>query len=59
LTLSGKGTGQGEVKGSMAFDRKDYGIDGSIPFITIANRVEVNVNLRAKRVGGPPVVFKQ
>jgi polyisoprenoid-binding protein YceI len=25
LNFSGKGTGHGEVKGTMAFDRKDYG----------------------------------
>jgi hypothetical protein len=43
----------------MAFDRKDYGIDGSIPFIKIADRVEVDVDLVAKRVSGPPLVFKQ
>lgn len=59
LTLSGKGTGSGEVKGTMAFDRKDYGINGSIPFIKIADRVEVTVDLKAKRVSGPPLVFKQ
>jgi polyisoprenoid-binding protein YceI len=59
LTLSGKGTGSGEVKGTMAFDRKDYGMDSNIPFIKIADRVEVTVDLRAKRVSGPPVVFKQ
>jgi hypothetical protein len=43
----------------MAFDRKDYGVDGSIPFIKIVDRVEVTVNLEAKRVSGPPVIFKQ
>ncbi len=59
LTLSGKGTGSGEIKGSMYFDRKDYGINGSIPFVTIADRVEVDVDLKAKRVSGPAVVFKQ
>src|SRR5271163_1159957 len=59
LTLTGKGTGSGEIKGSMYFDRKDYGINGSIPFVTIADRVQVDVALTAKRVGGPPVVFKQ
>jgi polyisoprenoid-binding protein YceI len=59
LTLSGKGTGSGEVKGTMAFDRKDYGINGSIPFIKIADRVEVDVDLKANRISGPPVVFKQ
>ena len=59
LTVSGAGTGSGEIKGTMAFDRKDYGVDGSIPFIKIADRVEVDVDLKAKRISGPPVVFKQ
>jgi len=58
LTLTGKGTGNGEVKGTMAFDRKDYGLNGSIPFIKIADRVEVTVDLKAKRVSGPPVNLK-
>jgi hypothetical protein len=43
----------------MAFDRKDYGMDGSIPFIKIDDRVEVTISLQAKRVGGPPVMFEQ
>jgi polyisoprenoid-binding protein YceI len=60
LTLAGtKGSGQGDIKGAMYFDRKDYGMNGSIPFVTIADRVEVDVNLKVKRVSGPPVVFKQ
>jgi polyisoprenoid-binding protein YceI len=59
LTLSGKGTGQGEVTGTMAFDRKDYGMNSGIPFIKIADRVEVNVHLVGKRVSGPPLVFQQ
>jgi polyisoprenoid-binding protein YceI len=59
LTLSGKGTGSGEVKGTMAFDRKQYGMNSGIPFIKIADRVEVNVALKGKRVSGPPLVFKQ
>ncbi|MBV9501436.1 MAG: YceI family protein [Acidobacteriaceae bacterium] len=59
LTVSGKGTGSGEIKGTMAFDRKDYGMNSGIPFIRIANRVEVNVDLHGKRVSGPPLVFKQ
>lgn len=28
LTVSGKGTGSGEIKGSMVFNRKDYGMNG-------------------------------
>lgn len=59
LTLSGKGTGSGEIKGTMAFDRKDYGMNSGIPFIKIADRVEVTVDLKGKRISGPPVVFQQ
>ena len=59
LTITGKGTGVGSVKGTMAFDRKDYGMNSGIPFIKIADRVEVNVDLHGKRVSGPPIVFKQ
>ena len=43
----------------MAFDRKDYGVDGSILFLRIANRVEVTVDLHAKRVSGAPLIFKK
>ena len=42
----------------MAFDRKDYGMNSNIPFIKIANHVEVDVDLTAKRTSGPAVVFK-
>jgi len=59
LAVSGAGTGSGEIKGTMAFDRRDYGMTKGIPFIRIADRVEVTVNLKAKRVSGPPVVLKQ
>jgi polyisoprenoid-binding protein YceI len=59
LTVSGKGTGTGEVKGAMAFDRKEFGMNSGIPFIKIADRVEVTVDLKYKRVSGPPLVFKE
>jgi polyisoprenoid-binding protein YceI len=59
FTITGKGTGAGELTGTMAFDRKDYGMNSGIPFIKIADRVEVIVDLKGKRVSGPPVVFKQ
>ncbi len=60
LTVNGaRGSGEGEIKGTMAFDRKDYGVDGSIPFIKIADRVQVDVDLKVKRVSGPALVFKQ
>jgi polyisoprenoid-binding protein YceI len=59
LTVSGAGTGSGDIKGSMAFDRKDYGMNSGIPFIKIADRVEVNIDLFAKRISGPPVSLKK
>jgi polyisoprenoid-binding protein YceI len=59
LTVSGVGTGTGEIKGTMAFDRKDYGMNSGIPFIKIADRVEVSVDLMGKRISGPPLVVKK
>jgi polyisoprenoid-binding protein YceI len=55
LVVSGAGTGSGAIKGTMAFDRKEYGMNSGIPFIKIADRVEVTVDLQAKRISGPPV----
>jgi polyisoprenoid-binding protein YceI len=59
FTVTGKGTGAGEIKGTMAFDRKEFGMNSGIPFIKIADRVEVTVDLIAKRVSGPALDFKQ
>jgi polyisoprenoid-binding protein YceI len=59
LTSEGKGTPSGSFDGTMAFDRKDYGMTSGIPFIKIANRVEVNVRLKWRRVSGPPPLFQQ
>jgi polyisoprenoid-binding protein YceI len=58
LAVSGVGTGSGQIKGTLYFDRKDYGMNSGIPFIKIANRVEVNVDLKGNRVSGPPLVLK-
>jgi polyisoprenoid-binding protein YceI len=59
FTITGKGTGTGSVAGTMAFDRKDYGMTKGIPLVKIADRVEVSVDLKGTRVSGPPVVFQQ
>ena len=59
LTVSGKGTGSGEINGKMVFNRKDYGMDGGIPFIKIADHVDVTFHLKGKRISGPPLAFKQ
>ena len=55
LTVSGKGTGSGEIKGKMVFNRRDYGMNKGIPFIKIADHVDVNFHLKGKRVSGPPM----
>jgi polyisoprenoid-binding protein YceI len=59
LTVSGKGTGHGAITGTMAFDRKDYGMNSGIPFIKIADRVEVNIDIHGERTSGPPLIFKE
>jgi polyisoprenoid-binding protein YceI len=59
LTVSGKGTGSGTIAGTMAFDRKEYGMKSGIPFIKIADRVEVSVNLKGERISGPPLALRQ
>jgi polyisoprenoid-binding protein YceI len=58
LVVSGRGTGSGEIKGKMIFNRKDYGMNKGIPFMSIANHVEVNFHLKGKRVSGPPLLDK-
>jgi polyisoprenoid-binding protein YceI len=59
LAITGKGTGQGTIKGTMAFDRKEYGMNSGIPFIKIADRVEVNLDLNVKQVTGPKIQYKE
>lgn len=59
LTITGKGTGSGRIIGTMAFNRRDYGMTKRIPFVKIADRVEVSVNLKAMQVSGPRLVYKQ
>ncbi len=59
FTITSKGTGEGSINGTMAFDRKEFGMNSGIPFIKVADRVEVTVDLKGKRVSGPPVAFKE
>lgn len=53
-----EGKGTGELKGTMAFDRKEFGMNSGIPFIRIADRVEVTVDFKATRISGSPLLFK-
>ena len=59
FSVTGKGTGHGNIQGTMAFDRKEFGMNSGIPFIKIADRVEVSVDIHGDKVSGPPLVFKQ
>jgi polyisoprenoid-binding protein YceI len=58
LVVNGKGTGSGDIKGRMVFNRRDYGMNKGIPFIKIADHVEVDFHLKGKRVSGPPLLDK-
>jgi polyisoprenoid-binding protein YceI len=59
LVLTVEDKEEAEIKGTMFFDRKDYGMDKNIPFVTVADRIEVIDDLKVKKVSGPPLVFKQ
>ena len=55
LTVKRDQPNEGRIQGQMAFDRRQYGMTHGIPFIKIADRVEVNVDLHVRRVSGPPI----
>jgi polyisoprenoid-binding protein YceI len=57
LTTTGRGGSSGEIKGTMTFNRKDYGMSGGIPFVRISDHVDFTVDLRAARVSGPPLAL--
>jgi polyisoprenoid-binding protein YceI len=48
----------GTIKGLLTINRKDYGLGGGIRFVTIADRVDVTIDFKARRVG-PALLFKQ
>ena len=59
LTVTGAGTGSGTINGTMSFNRTDFGVNGSIPFIRIGDRVDVTVDLKVNRVSGPALALKK
>ena len=56
LTAVGTGTDSEAIKGTMVFNRKDYGMNKEIPFSKIADHVDVSFHLNGKRVSEPPLV---
>jgi polyisoprenoid-binding protein YceI len=59
FTAEREGEGTGEIEGTLWFDRRDFGLGGSIPFVKIADRVELTIQFKATRVSGPALLFKQ
>ena len=59
LTITGHGTGDGTINGTLVFDRRDFGFNKNIPFVKIADRVEVTVELKGKRVSGTQAITKR
>jgi polyisoprenoid-binding protein YceI len=53
LTVTNKGGGEGAIVGTMNFNRKDYGMNKGIPFIKIADHVDVSFHLNLRHTGGP------
>ena len=58
FTTDRKEDGKGTIKENLWFARKDCGPGGSIPLVTIAYQVELSIEFKAKRVSGPPLLFK-
>ena len=59
LTTTRAGGSIREIKGTMTFNRKDYGMNGGIPFVRISDRVDVAIDRKVRRVSGPPVALKR
>ena len=53
LTVPAKQNGEDEIQGVLVFNRKEYGMNKGIPFVTIEDHVEVRINLRVQQVSGP------
>lgn len=58
LIISHKEGHLGDIEGKMVFNRKDYGMNKGIPFISIADHVEIDFHLKTKHVGGPQLTLK-
>jgi len=58
LIVSHKESHLGDIHGKMIFNRKDYGMNKGIPFISIADHVEIDFHLKTKHVGGPQLALK-
>lgn len=58
LIVSHKESHLGDIDGKIIFNRKNYGMNKGIPFISIADLVEINFHLKIKHVSGPQLALK-
>jgi polyisoprenoid-binding protein YceI len=58
FTAEREGEGTGEIEGTLWFDRRDFDLGGNIPFVKIADRVELMIEFKATRTSGSPLLFK-
>jgi polyisoprenoid-binding protein YceI len=56
LTVNKADERSGTIDGTLAIDRRDYGLSGNMPFVKIADRVDVTIALKATRVSGPALL---
>jgi polyisoprenoid-binding protein YceI len=56
LTVNKADERSGKIDGTLAIDRRDFGMNGNIPFVEIGDRVDVTIALEAKRVSGPALL---
>jgi len=56
LTIDKEDQRSGTIDGKLAIDRRDYKVNASIPFVKIADRVDVTIALKATRVSGPALL---
>ena len=52
ITYSPDQPDEGRIRGQMVFDRRQYGMMHGIPLVHIADRVEVNVDMKLHRTSG-------
>ena len=58
LIVSHKESHLGDINGKMVFDRKKYGMNKGIPFISIADHVEIDIHFKTKHTSGPQLALQ-
>ena len=56
LTVNKADERSGKIDGTLTINRKDYGVNAKMPFVKIADGVDVTIALSATRVSGPALL---